>query len=49
VSMVPAERSAACEPVVTNTMSFEATSTDIEAPPRSYLSRLVDPENWTGC
>ena len=39
VSIVPAEKSAACEPVVTNTMSFEAMSTDVEAPARAYSSR----------
>src|SRR3954451_18599337 len=37
LSIVPADRSAACEPMVINTMSFEVMSTDIEAPPRSNL------------
>ena len=31
----PAERSAACDPVVTSTMSSGATVTDVAAPPRS--------------
>ena len=41
VSIVPAERSAACEPVVTNTMSFEAMSTDVEAP-RAFVFKSID-------
>src|ERR1700722_11327049 len=47
-SIVPAERSAACEPVVTNTMSSDVSLTHVATSPRSYLSRLtvMRPDDW---